>query len=72
MLDNIYYTYKNTLLVSLVGGVAGYYIIKNGMKDNKTWALIGGVLIGATVGSVINSKINAKIAMIKNKNLIEK
>ena len=65
------YSYKNNWIGTIVGGVAGYYIVKKGVKSENIYALIGGAILGATIGSTIQWKINAKISESKTKMEIE-
>ncbi len=70
LLQKIYYSYKNTLIGTIAGGAAGYYLSKKYIKGNKTWMLVAGVIAGATLGSLVDYKVRAKIATAKNKSII--
>lgn len=71
IVTDIYNSYKNTIIGTIVGGTAGYYAANKYLKEKKTWTVVISIIIGATLGSVIDNRIRAKIAMNKSKNLIQ-
>jgi hypothetical protein len=58
-------THKRTLLGTIIGGVAGYYIAKKGFKAQTNLGVGLIVVLSAIAGSVIQDKAFGKTTKIK-------